>query len=1444
MPIHSMAKYALFTLTALAALALTALAPTTALAALETSKNLGHTPSSIHPRLKVPVNIATGNAAYSETDFRVKTPGLPIVFTRTWNSQGSIDQDLGDGWIHSYGWYVDSYGTYGLKVIQGDGRTHFYDCVDSNDGDSACDGDGSEVPEYVAHDGPAAYMTLTEDVDEYFLTFEHGQVVYAFDKDADNRLWLIDHPNGNHITITFDSSTSDIDKIQSCHTNTIDTYVYAEVDVTVTSGNITAIDDGEGNTYTFTYSSGTLTQRALPSSLGTRYYYYGDQENINSTTVDLDDGNDTTNLTWVKDERGKIDAVFSYDTDDKLDFAGAGVVSNEILLYHEFDYATPSTGYTTVLGPDLGAVQRSTVMTWTDNDGIAAVTASSNTGCASCGGVGYWASRTYDTNLNPTASTSQEGIVTSWTWNSDGLVTELVEDDGGTAERSTTYTYNATWNKVATKVVPSVYSTNDKTTTYTWNGTYGDLTSVEESGFDYEGSAISRTTTYTRDLKRRVVDVNGPLTGVTDKTFYAYWGSGLGDKSFRLRQITRRVKDVPLTNLATHFYDDYDGNGDLLEERDANLVKTKYVYDDAGRRTETHLIVGTEAACSTPGDDICHQYDYLANGLLDKHQLPKGNFVVNTYDDGNRRTRTERRNTEGGADIDYVETTYDRENNRTATQRYTGADAETFVEEYDYDVYHRRTTITMADANGGETPADIDFVWDDDGGLTSRTDARSNVTAYTYDGLGRTTVLNLPGITDHYEYTYESVGHLTQIEDPNDHDNDYAYDDFGNVRTITTPDSGTYTFTYDLAGHVTQRTHGTRPTVSYTYDNMGRLTKIDYPATFTDITFTYDVSDWAPGGFGKGRLCTMTDDAGTTHFRYRHDGRTIAEKFLYGATTFLTTYWYDLNGNLDKIQYPSARDIDYKFQASDDDRLDEIEGDFVASSTYDFATAITYLPGGILDDFEYGNTLEFSATWSKRNQPLTWDVGTSGDPDSLIDRAYTYDDDGNITEIAFPSSETYDYTYDDISRLTEGEDSRGSGWGYRGFAYDDAGNVTYKYHDSGHTEGNRTTYSYVADTNQLSGLSGYEDNDFEYNEAGSMDLQGPSGDDYEYTYDPDERLIAIDDENDAGVVAYEYDAFNRRRVKLLANDDFSVFFYDTAGRLIEEVRYDDSEEDYFIEDHVWMAGRLLARVDATASSLGGAVTDSEVYWYHLDHLGTPLKMTDDGDTVVWAADYTPYGEATIGTETIVNNVRFPGQYWDEETHSSDARRLAQNWHRSYLANTGKYQGVDPMVSRAYVGKLSLAYVYSALNPVGKVDFSGLMERESSPTFVCPDELLGGKIADYLKAASTLLGVGFQLYSDWEPGDDAEGEPGPNDINSGWDANSSTQREGDFCTYTYTPANSDMFDTVDVTCSEGLMGDWAIYNACDSVPSEMNQDCRNALAACCSGACPGNEIPAN
>jgi uncharacterized protein RhaS with RHS repeats len=34
----------------------------------------------------------------------------------------------------------------------------------------------------------------------------------------------------------------------------------------------------------------------------------------------------------------------------------------------------------------------------------------------------------------------------------------------------------------------------------------------------------------------------------------------------------------------------------------------------------------------------------------------------------------------------------------------------------------------------------------------------------------------------------------------------------------------------------------------------------------------------------------------------------------------------------------------------------------------------------------------------------------------------------------------------------------------------------------------------------------------------------------------------------------------------------------------------------------------------------------DLYFYHTDHLGTPLAMTDDNGTVMWRAEYRPFGD--------------------------------------------------------------------------------------------------------------------------------------------------------------------------------------------------------------------------
>jgi RHS repeat-associated protein len=111
-------------------------------------------------------------------------------------------------------------------------------------------------------------------------------------------------------------------------------------------------------------------------------------------------------------------------------------------------------------------------------------------------------------------------------------------------------------------------------------------------------------------------------------------------------------------------------------------------------------------------------------------------------------------------------------------------------------------------------------------------------------------------------------------------------------------------------------------------------------------------------------------------------------------------------------------------------------------------------------------------------------------------------------------------------------------------------------------------------------------------------------------------------------------------------------------------------------------------------------------------------MTNSAGTVVWAADYKPFGEATVTTATIENNLRFPGQYFDQETN------LHYNYFRDYDPSTGRYVESDPIGLDGGIN----TYNYAASSPLNNFDADG---RKPLSGMVCGIAALGyGGYASY------------------------------------------------------------------------------------------------------------------
>ncbi|MDP3284134.1 MAG: RHS repeat-associated core domain-containing protein [Desulfobacterales bacterium] len=225
-----------------------------------------------------------------------------------------------------------------------------------------------------------------------------------------------------------------------------------------------------------------------------------------------------------------------------------------------------------------------------------------------------------------------------------------------------------------------------------------------------------------------------------------------------------------------------------------------------------------------------------------------------------------------------------------------------------------------------------------------------------------------------------------------------------------------------------------------------------------------------------------------------------------------------------------------------------------------------------------------------------------------------------------------------------------------------------------------TAYTYYPATNKLhEAVTGAETIAHMFDPNGNITGLGSKV----LTYNQDNRLIRVE-ESGVTLGEYIYNGLGQRIIKT-ADGVMSVFLYDFDGNIIGE----SDQAGSISKEYLYKGSSRLAMVDVLAGKM---------YYYGNDQLGTPQIMTDSTNTVVWEADYKPFGEAEVNpNSTVVNNFRFPGQYYDAETG------LYYNWHRFYDPKMGRYVSADPI---GLEGGINL-YTYVLNNPIRRIDPSGL-----------------------------------------------------------------------------------------------------------------------------------------
>ncbi|EJG0471906.1 RHS repeat protein [Vibrio parahaemolyticus] len=547
------------------------------------------------------------------------------------------------------------------------------------------------------------------------------------------------------------------------------------------------------------------------------------------------------------------------------------------------------------------------------------------------------------------------------------------------------------------------------------------------------------------------------------------------------------------------------------------------------------------------------------------------------------------------------------------------------------------------------------YSYDKTANLTGKVDPSGNAYAYRYDGFSNL-LQSIDPVNRATAMQYNDNALVTRVTDPRGRRTYYSYNGYGDVLSVQSPDTGTAHYTYDKVGNLIGKTDANGQIFTYHYDALNRLSSIIVDGQpNASVTFRYDEPEAL---YGVGQLTSITDASGISKYSYTASGELASQELIVDGRTLLTNYTYDGAGLLASIEYPSGRKAVYQRNVAG-----EVIG-ITLNNGVNSKTLVSDLvrkPFGPVTDLTHGNGL-----WEERQYDMNYQL-ESVQVAGAMHRSYLYTANSNVDSITdlMDSGYSQTFNYDKLSRLIDAT----GGYGTREYTYNYNGNRTAIYRD-----GVKDSYSIVFNSNRLTKTS-----------IGSIT----------YSYDANGNTIG------RGTDVFVYDAFNRlteatvngetstyhynsahQRVRKSAGGVDVLYVYGLDGELLAEV---DAGTGQTQREYVWLDGQLVAYL-----------VDGTVYHVHNDHLGTPQALTDETGATVWKASYSPFGKATVTTEQIKFNLRFPGQYYDAETG------LHYNWHRYYDPALGRYLQSDRL--GLFDGVDTYGYVHG--NPLIRIDPTG------------------------------------------------------------------------------------------------------------------------------------------
>ena len=589
--------------------------------------------------------------------------------------------------------------------------------------------------------------------------------------------------------------------------------------------------------------------------------------------------------------------------------------------------------------------------------------------------------------------------------------------------------------------------------------------------------------------------------------------------------------------------------------------------------------------------------------------------------------------------------------------------------------------LTSTDAAGQTTT----FTYNPEGQLLTATNPLSEVSTNSYDGDGYLLSVDgaLPGDQDEMDFTYDSVGRVRTVTEPEGYVLTFDYDDLDRVTRITYPDGTFEKHTYDRLDRVAYRDRLLRNTF-FGYDALGRITSI------TDAENRIAHFEWCRCG----DLRNYTDPKGRrTHWRRDIQGRVIRKEYADGSgvqyeyerssgrlarrideKTQITLYDYNLDDSLASTSYPNAEvatpTVTFRYDPNYS-RMTEMNDGFGTTLTSWYpvgtlgATAVAEVDGPWDNDtisYQY-DELGRQKTRAINGVAETATFDSGGRIESLSNRLGLFDyayvggtrrlasvtnDNGLKTEYSYlpnlqdqrlsrirnlkPDGTTpisvFDYTYDAIGRIETWKqqfDSDAAGAQTWTMGYDNVDQLTSVVVSAGGSTLKTHGWTYDDAGNRLTDTLNGVTTSFGYNSLNQLDDTSAALEPAQYEWDAEDRLRAIIEGSHRS--EFRYDGAGRcREIRELENgSEVSKLAYLWDGLEMREERGDAGDP---VSKRFFYEGLEVVS--------GG---DAGSYLYGKDHLDSVREVVGATGTVEQRIRYSPWGLSSFLGGALGKGVR-------------------------------------------------------------------------------------------------------------------------------------------------------------------------------------------------------------